>query len=103
MDEQVGSSSFSSVIALDMGYSLLSNMIESFASQEGHLGSVSTILNKREFRDITMRTVVSAVGQYKFSRFGVANNCSAVYSVDGLRSRSIKLSVAVRKVSTDYL
>ncbi|CAI5735465.1 unnamed protein product [Peronospora destructor] len=48
-DEQVGSVSFSSAKPLDLDYNLLSNLLESFASQEGHAGPVSTILNEMSF------------------------------------------------------
>lgn len=48
-DEQVGSASFSSAKPLDLDYNLLSNLLESFASQEGHAGPVSTILNEMKF------------------------------------------------------
>ncbi|CAH0479300.1 unnamed protein product [Peronospora belbahrii] len=48
-DEQVGSMSFSSAKPLDLDYNLLSNLLESFASQEGHAGPVGTILNEMSF------------------------------------------------------
>ncbi|CAI5727140.1 unnamed protein product [Peronospora destructor] len=48
-DEQVGSVSFSSAKPLDLDHNLLSNLLESFASQEGHAGPVSTILNEMSF------------------------------------------------------
>ncbi|ETK97012.1 hypothetical protein L915_00378 [Phytophthora nicotianae] len=45
----VGSASFSSAKPLDLDYNLLSNLLESFASQEGHAGPVSNILNEMNF------------------------------------------------------
>jgi len=45
----VGSASFSSAKPLDLDYNLLSNLLESFASQDGHAGPVSTILNEMNF------------------------------------------------------
>ncbi|KAL4129222.1 hypothetical protein PRIC2_005232 [Phytophthora ramorum] len=48
-EEEVGSASFSSAKPLDLDYNLLSNLLESFASQEGHAGPVSTILNEMNF------------------------------------------------------
>ncbi|RQM11279.1 hypothetical protein DD237_000810 [Peronospora effusa] len=49
MDEQVGSVPISSAKPLDLDYNLLSNLLESFAAQEGHAGPVSTILNEMSF------------------------------------------------------
>ncbi|POM58401.1 Hypothetical protein PHPALM_36949, partial [Phytophthora palmivora] len=46
---EVGSASFSSAKPLDLDYNLLSNLLESFASQDGHAGPVSTILNEMNF------------------------------------------------------
>ncbi|RLN74229.1 hypothetical protein BBJ28_00000608 [Nothophytophthora sp. Chile5] len=43
------SSSSSAEKPLDLNYNLLSNLLESFASQEGHAGPVSTILNEMNF------------------------------------------------------
>ncbi|OWZ23088.1 hypothetical protein PHMEG_0002080 [Phytophthora megakarya] len=45
----VGSASFSSAKPLDLDFNLLSNLLESFASQDGHAGPVSTILNEMNF------------------------------------------------------
>ncbi|CAI5734382.1 unnamed protein product [Peronospora destructor] len=47
--DQFGSVSFLSAKPLDLDYNLLSNLLESFASQEGHAGPVSTILNEMSF------------------------------------------------------
>ncbi|GMF45148.1 unnamed protein product [Phytophthora fragariaefolia] len=49
----VGSASFSSAKPLDLDYNLLSNLLESFASQEGHAGPVSNILNEMNFPKTT--------------------------------------------------
>ncbi|KAF1782156.1 hypothetical protein JG687_00007099 [Phytophthora cactorum] len=46
---EVGSASFSSAKPLDLDYNLLSNLLESFASQEGHAGPVSNILSEMNF------------------------------------------------------
>ncbi|KAL3660464.1 hypothetical protein V7S43_014612 [Phytophthora oleae] len=50
---EVGSASFSSAKPLDLDYNLLSNLLESFASQEGHAGPVSNILNEMNFPNPT--------------------------------------------------
>ncbi|KAG7379867.1 hypothetical protein PHYPSEUDO_008055 [Phytophthora pseudosyringae] len=50
---EVGSASFSSTKPLDLDYNLLSNLLESFASQEGHAGPVSNILNEMNFPQST--------------------------------------------------
>ncbi|KAK1930764.1 Protein ecdysoneless [Phytophthora citrophthora] len=50
---EVGSASFSSAKPLDLDYNLLSNLLESFASQEGHAGPVSNILNEMNFPNAT--------------------------------------------------
>ncbi|GMF28095.1 unnamed protein product [Phytophthora lilii] len=49
----VGSASFSSAKPLDLDYNLLSNLLESFASQDGHAGPVSNILNEMNFPKTT--------------------------------------------------
>ncbi|KAJ8571807.1 hypothetical protein ON010_g5028 [Phytophthora cinnamomi] len=49
----IGSASFSSAKPLDLDYNLLSNLLESFASQEGHAGPVSNILNEMNFPKTT--------------------------------------------------
>ncbi|KAF4045001.1 SGT1 protein [Phytophthora infestans] len=46
---EVGSASFSSAKPLDLDFNLLSNLLESFASQKGHAGPVSNILNEMNF------------------------------------------------------
>ncbi|CAI5723174.1 unnamed protein product [Hyaloperonospora brassicae] len=53
-DEQVGSLTSSSAKPLDLDYNLLSNLLESFASQEGHPGPVSTILNEMGFSETSL-------------------------------------------------
>uniref|UniRef100_M4C203 Uncharacterized protein n=1 Tax=Hyaloperonospora arabidopsidis (strain Emoy2) TaxID=559515 RepID=M4C203_HYAAE len=41
-------------LPLDLDYNLLSNLLESFASQEGHPGPVSTILNEMGFSETSL-------------------------------------------------
>ncbi|KAG1688954.1 hypothetical protein DVH05_002940 [Phytophthora capsici] len=50
---EVGAASFSSAKPLDLDYNLLSNLLESVASQEGHAGPVSNILNEMNFPNTT--------------------------------------------------
>ncbi|TDH71522.1 hypothetical protein CCR75_007261 [Bremia lactucae] len=50
-----GSTSFSSAQPLDLDYNLLSNLLESFASQSGHAGPVSNILSEIQYPRTAMQ------------------------------------------------